>query len=74
MPSLKEIYADLPKKFPGPLLDELTGGDFRWRTIKNMRSKGTIPGRCFVKISPRKVLILRDTFFEWAEENVNSNH
>lgn len=53
--------------FPAGKLDELTNGLFRWRTIKNLRSKGKIPEDCFMKLSPRKVMILRDPFLEWAE-------
>lgn len=58
--------------FPGPQLDEETNGVFRWRTIKNLRSKRKIPESCFLKVSPRKVLIIRDAFLEWAEQYARS--
>lgn len=68
MPSIRSLFPDLPAAFPGPQLDELTGNLFRWRTIKNLRSKKRIPEACFLKISPRKILIVRDEFLVWAEQ------
>lgn len=64
---LKTVFENLPEKFLANQLDELTDGFFRWRTIKNLRSKGLIPEACFVKISPRKIMILKAPFLEWAE-------
>lgn len=66
-PAFGSLFSHLPDKFLASRLDELTEGVFRWRTIKNLRCKKRIPARCFVKISPRKILILRDEFLEWAE-------
>lgn len=67
-PTFIELRETLPEYILGTQLDVLTGNLFRWRTIKNLRSQGKIPPICFTKISPRKVLILRDTFLEWAEK------
>lgn len=61
----------LPPIFPGKDLDRLTGNVLRWRTIQNRRCRREIPEDCFFKISPKKVLILRDRFVAWlcAEQN-----
>lgn len=68
MVSVQDIYAFLPALFLATRLDELTDNVFRWRTIKNLRCKKKIPESCFVKISPRKILIVRDEFLAWAEK------
>lgn len=68
MSSVHELFGDWPAKFLAKQIDELSGGIFRWATIKNMRSKRLIPESCFVKISKRKILIVRDEFLAWAEQ------
>ncbi len=65
--SIRQIYSNLPEYFPAGKLDDLTNMVFRWRTIKNLRSKRMIPEDCFVKPTPRKVLIVRENFLNWAE-------
>lgn len=63
---LIELYEkSLPRVFLGREIDSLTAKAIRWRTIQNQRSKREIPESCFSKISPRKVLILRDPFLTW---------
>lgn len=69
----QQICPNASEVFPGPKIDEETNGIFRWRTIKNLRSKGKIPESCFLKVSPRKVLIIRDAFLEWAEKYANAH-
>lgn len=71
--SFKEMFPNFTPLILGTRIDEVTKGLFRWRTIKNMRSKGLIPEECFEKISPRKVLIRRDPFLEWAERYAHSH-
>lgn len=66
-PTVHTLFENLPEKFQANRLDALTDGAFRWRTIKNLRSRGIVPEECFVKVSPRKIFILRDAFFDWAE-------
>lgn len=66
--TLYEIFSVLPETFLANRLDDLSLGAFRWRTIKNLRCKGPIPKNCFVKVSPRKIFIVRDEFLAWAEE------
>ncbi len=60
----------LPEVFCGRDLDKLTGKILQWRTIQNRRSRGEIPEKCFKKISPKKVVILRDLFLEWLETDM----
>lgn len=68
---LIELYEkSLPKVFPGREIDTLTARAIRWRTIQNQRSKREIPENCFSKISPRKVLILRDPFLVWLSSEM----
>ena len=67
MLSVTSIFPDLPPIFLAALLDDLTGGAFRWRSIKNLRSRKLIPEDCFVRASPRKIFIHRDNFFQWAD-------
>lgn len=67
---INQYFKTLPESFPGPLIDALTSMGLRWRTIQNRRSRGEIPPECFVKISTRKVLILRDTFLAWLAEDM----
>ncbi len=67
--TLQELFPKMPEKFLANRLDELSDSIFRWRTVKNLRCKGTIPESCFVKISPRKILIVRDEFLAWALKN-----
>lgn len=66
-----EYRARMPTSFPGKLLDSLTANALRWRTIQNLRSRKAIPASCFVKISSRKVLILRDPFLEWLAADMS---
>ena len=68
MSSVSDLFAGWPEQFLANRLDELSGGAYRWRTIKNLRSKEKIPENCFVKVSPRKIYILRDAFLEWANQ------
>lgn len=71
MSTLIEQYSGtMPESFPGNMIDVLTAKSLRWRTIQNRRSKGEIPEHCFVKVSPRKVLILRDNFLLWLGEEI----
>lgn len=67
MSTLREIFEGLPPSFLANRLDELTNNLFRWRSIKNLRCRRKIPEVCFVKISPRKIMIIRDEFLAWAE-------
>ncbi len=60
----------LPEVFCGRELDKLTGKVLQWRTIQNRRSKGEIPEKCFRKISPKKVVILRNQFLEWLQADM----
>lgn len=60
----------LPEIFPGKDIDRLTGNIFRWRSIQNLRCKGEIPSSCFLRLSPRKVLVYRDNFLDWVAERV----
>lgn len=62
-----DLFPDLPKLIPGKQIDKLSGGVFCWGTIKNLRSQKKIPESCFVKVSPRKIFILRDAFLDWAD-------
>lgn len=65
--AIATLFPDVPPRFLANELDALTNGAYRWRSIKNLRCKGRIPDDCFVKVSPRKVFIIRDEFFKWAE-------
>lgn len=60
------LRQSLPEVFPGKDIDRLTSRIFRWRTLQNQRSRGEFPEDCFIKLSPRKVLILRDRFLAWV--------
>lgn len=64
---LGELFSELPERFLAMELDELTCGLFKWRTIKNLRCKGKIPADCFMKVSPRKIVIVKSRFLDWAE-------
>lgn len=68
---IDQYSAILPESFPGPMIDYLTSKGLRWRTIQNRRSRGEIPAHCFVKVSPRKVLILRDAFLAWLSDDMH---
>ena len=57
--ALKEL---LPPVFPGPKLDELSGGALCWRTISNLKSLGEYPPECFARFGTKRVLVLRDVF------------
>ena len=70
---LREMFPNFTAMILGTRLDEVTDGLFHWRTIKNLRSRGLIPEECFLKISPRKVLIIRDTFLEWVQQYVQTH-
>lgn len=66
MPTLIAFFLEnWPPSFLGTRLDALSNGALCWRTIQNRRSRREIPEKCFAKISPRKVLILRDPFLAW---------
>lgn len=67
---IEHLALTLPHSFPGPSIDALTANSLRWRTLQNRRSKGEIPEACFVKISPRKVLIVRDQLVAWLESDM----
>lgn len=56
------LRGSLPAFFPAPHLDKLTNGILCWRTIQNNRSR--FPPECFVRISTRKILIVRDPFLD----------
>lgn len=73
MSSVHDLFPNWPLKFLANRLDELSEGAFRWRTIKNLRSQGKIPESCFVKVSPRKIFILRDDFLNWATQYGQTN-
>ncbi len=60
----------LPPVFRGKDLDALTGKILQWRTIQNARSRREIPDECFAKLSPRKVIVLREPFLKWLAENI----
>ncbi len=64
------LAATLPDQFLGKCLDQLSNGILRWRTIQNMRSRKEIPAECFVKISSRKVAILREPFLKWFASTI----
>jgi len=67
---IEQYYATLPESFPGKMIDCLTSNVLRWRTIQNRRSRGEIPAQCFIKVSPRKVIILRDAFLKWLDADM----
>lgn len=71
--SLDFFRQQLPAVFPGKYLDQLTNQALRWKTIQNKRSRREIPLTCFEKVSPRKVLILREPFLAWLEETMPSS-
>jgi len=72
---IEQYSAILPESFPGKMIDSLTSNGLRWRTIQNRRSRGEIPAQCFVKVSSRKVIILRDAFLEWLDADMRRvNH
>lgn len=73
MSSVHNLFPDWPRQFPGNRIDELSDGAFRWRTIKNLRCQRKIPESCFVKVSPRKIFILRDAFLNWANQYGQAN-
>lgn len=73
MSSVSDLFAGWPEQFLTNRLDELSGGAYRWRTIKNLRCKGKIPENCFVKVSPRKIFIVRDAFLNWANRYGQAN-
>lgn len=55
----------LPPFFPATKLDKLTNGILCWRTIQNKRRE--YPEACFSKLSPKKTLIIRDTFLDFIQ-------
>ncbi|SKA69988.1 hypothetical protein [Desulfobaculum bizertense] len=61
----KEFEEKMPPVFAGTQVDELTGGAVIWRTLKNMKSNGEIPGSCFLRQGKRKLVIRRDEFLNW---------
>lgn len=67
---IEHLASALPHSFPGPCIDALTANSLRWRTLQNRRSKGEIPESCFIKLSSRKVLILRDEFVAWLAQDM----
>ena len=67
---IEQFAKSLPASFPGTNLDSLTNKVLRWRTIQNRRSRGEIPSECFVKMSSRKVIILRDPFLAWLSTDI----
>lgn len=72
---IEQFAKSLPASFPGTNLDSLTNKVLRWRTIQNRRSRGEIPTECFVKVSARKVIIIRDPFLDWLfKEMERANH
>lgn len=58
----------LPEIFPGKDIDRLTGRIFRWRTLQNLRCRGEIPAECFLRLTPRKILIHRDRLIAWVAQ------
>ncbi len=68
---IEQYSTILPESFPGTMIDYLTSKGLRWRTIQNRKSRGEIPAHCFVKVSPRKVLILRDAFLAWLSDDMH---
>ena len=68
---IDQYSALLPESFPGTMIDYLTSKGLRWRTIQNRKSRGEIPAHCFIKVSPRKVLILRDAFLAWLSDDMH---
>ncbi len=62
---IEQLRAELRPVFPGPLLDKATNGAVKWRTIRNKRSQGFIPGDAFVRSGSRDVWVVRDRFLLW---------
>ena len=72
---IEQFAKNLPESFPGTNIDALTNKVLRWRTIQNRRSRGEIPSECFVKVSARKVVIIRDPFLNWLFKDMErANH
>lgn len=67
---IEQFAKNLPESFPGTNIDVLTNKVLRWRTIQNRRSRGEIPPECFVKMSSRKVVVLRDPFLAWLSSEM----
>lgn len=67
---IEQFKKNLPESFPGTNIDTLTNKVLRWRTIQNRRSRGEIPAECFVKMSSRKVVVLRDPFLAWLSSDM----
>lgn len=61
---IESLRQMLPLVFAGSSIDEITAGAIIWRSVLNAKSRGEIPGECFIK-SGRKVLVRRDEFLEW---------
>lgn len=64
------LRQSLPEVFPGKDIDRLTSGIFRWRTLQNQRCRGEVPPECFLRLSPRKILIHRDKFLAWLQSTL----
>ncbi|WP_419779283.1 hypothetical protein [Maridesulfovibrio sp.] len=71
---LEQLKKEIPAMFAATEVDKLTGNAIRWRTVQNMRCKKklAIPPECFLFSGKRKVLIVRDIFFEWWFANMIS--
>lgn len=76
---IEALRGYLPPVFLGSLIDDLTGGACRWRTLQNKRSRREIPEDCFA-YSGRQVLVRRDLFLDWwattlstSRQNVGSS-
>ena len=65
---IKALKAAPPPVFPGPSLDELTGGLYSWGSIQNFRRRGEIPKECFgprLGGSNAPTPMVRDRFIAW---------
>jgi hypothetical protein len=64
-PIVDKLRAHLPPIFPGPKINQLTGGALNWGTIANQKSQGKIPPECFVRSGSGPNLVDRDPFLDW---------
>jgi hypothetical protein len=63
---IEMMREELPKVFPGPKLDELTGGAISWGTTQNRRSRGEIPDENAIFFrAANRILVRRDPFLDW---------
>lgn len=69
-PIITQARTQWPFIFPLSELDKLSGGAHRRRTIHNLRSKGTIPQECFARQGSRKIIVLRDPFLRWWNQQL----